>query len=593
MEGFPVASLSNALVRIKVDGSDTQDTEVARRHGAGLTMFQFSTLAARPIRWVADRLAADPTRYKSLIEEFFGDNDHRQKALDELYYNQNGFSSRCKSLQRYCDLLLQLARSRSTTVDTQLIAFKVLVTVITRYPGIRRMFQTHKDLKKASAKDLLFNSLWTRPDQSCGDEWNFYRGFAVFCISETALTRLMEAEPPSMLSRVDLDGTLNNVPIEELLGHAKDGPHFEPPRICAIQYLAGVFELPNFWKRFPPHNSLDCNRPSDVLSALCDTIHLLLDDTTDNAGALSVDLSPSRLAAQMAVDLLACSMLNGLVRLRDLQNLPQCPNKLPEIIATLLRHNIKENFPRASKPASEIRDILGTDSSLFSSNTRDEETLPEIAVLEQQRQLLGDDHPYTLHAMANLAAKYQELGRYPEAEAQEVVLIQKWKQLLGTDHPDTLHAMANLACTYSELGLGTDHPDTLHAMANLARIYSELGLGTDHPDTLPAMANLARTYSKLGRYQDAEALRVTLLKKWRLLFGPEHLGTLHVMANLAHTYSELGRYQEAETLEATILEIQKISLGANHPDTLAALENLVATYHKLGKYQEAKELLAQ
>jgi hypothetical protein len=83
------------------------------------------------------------------------------------------------------------------------------------------MFQTHKDLKKASAKDLLFNSLWTRPDQSCGDEWSFYRGFAVFCVSGTALTRLMEAEPPSMLSRVDLDGTLNNVPIEELLGHAK------------------------------------------------------------------------------------------------------------------------------------------------------------------------------------------------------------------------------------------------------------------------------------------------------------------------------------------------------------------------------------
>jgi hypothetical protein len=112
MEGLPVASPSNALVRIEVDGSDAQDTEVALRRGAGLTMFQFSTLAARPIEWVADKLAVDPTRSKSLIEEFFGDNDRRQKALDELYYNQNGFSSRCKSLQRYCGRLLQLARSR-------------------------------------------------------------------------------------------------------------------------------------------------------------------------------------------------------------------------------------------------------------------------------------------------------------------------------------------------------------------------------------------------------------------------------------------------------------------------------------------------
>jgi hypothetical protein len=85
MDDLSVPSSSNALVPIEVDPSDTQDTEVTLRHGPGLTMFQFSAVAARPIKWIADKLAADPTRSKSLIEDFLGDNDRRERALDELY----------------------------------------------------------------------------------------------------------------------------------------------------------------------------------------------------------------------------------------------------------------------------------------------------------------------------------------------------------------------------------------------------------------------------------------------------------------------------------------------------------------------------
>ncbi|KAJ7895905.1 hypothetical protein B0H14DRAFT_542649 [Mycena olivaceomarginata] len=255
----------------------------------------------------------------------------------------------------------------------------------------------------------------------------------------------------------------------------------------------------------------------------------------------------------------------------------------------------------------------------------------EAAVLEKQKQLLGADHPATLHAMANLAATYNQLGRYQEAKALQITVLEKRKQLLGADHSATLRAMANLAVTYHQLGryqeaepldvavlekqkqlFGTDHPNTLHAMANLAATHNQLRryqeaktlqvavlekqkqlLGADHPDTLRAMANLAVTYHQLGRYQEAEPLDVAVLEKHKQLFGTDHPATLHAIANFASTYCQLGRYQEAEPLEVTVLEKRKKLLGAGHPRTLTALENLAATYRKLGKYQEAKELQAQ
>jgi hypothetical protein len=62
-----------------------------------------------------------------------------------------------------------------------------------------------------------------------------------------------------------------------------------------------------------------------------------------------------------------------------------------------------------------------------------------------------EDHPDTLHAMANLAATYSQLKEFTKAEELQVVVLEKQKQLLGDNHPDTLHAMENLASTYRSL----------------------------------------------------------------------------------------------------------------------------------------------
>ncbi|KAJ7787055.1 hypothetical protein B0H14DRAFT_3163453 [Mycena olivaceomarginata] len=242
-------------------------------------------------------------------------------------------------------------------------------------------------------------------------------------------------------------------------------------------------------------------------------------------------------------------------------------------------------------------------------------------VLEEQIQVLGDNHPDTLRTIGNLASTYSDLGEHQKAKELQGIVLVKQKQLLGDNHPDTLHTMGNLANTYSNLGehqkakeledivlekqkqvLGDNHPDTLRTMGNLAIRYSDLGehqkakeledivlekrkqlLGDNHPDTLRAMGNLAIRYSALGEHQKAKELEDILL-------GDNHPDTLRAMGNLAIRYSALGEHQKANELEDIVLEKRKQLLGDNHPDTLRTMGNLAIRYSDLGEHQKAKEL---
>ena len=72
--------------------------------------------------------------------------------------------------------------------------------------------------------------------------------------------------------------------------------------------------------------------------------------------------------------------------------------------------------------------------------------------MEARTRVLGDEHPHTLTAMANLAATYRNQGRWKEAEELEVKVMEARTRVLGDEHPDTLTAMANLGSTYLDQG---------------------------------------------------------------------------------------------------------------------------------------------
>ncbi|KAJ7791785.1 hypothetical protein B0H13DRAFT_1747125 [Mycena leptocephala] len=251
-----------------------------------------------------------------------------------------------------------------------------------------------------------------------------------------------------------------------------------------------------------------------------------------------------------------------------------------------------------------------------------------LAVLEQRKHVLGDNHPDTLDAMGNLASTYWHLGKFQQAEELQVVVLEKRKPVLGDHHPDTLREMGNLASTYGHLGrfhkaeelevallekrkqgLGDDHPDTLRTMGSLASTYHNLGkfhkaeemkavvlekrkqaFGDDHPDTLWTMGSLASTYHSRGDFHRAQELEAVVLEKRKQILGNDHPDTLLAMGNLASTYRDLGNFHKAQALEVVVLEKRKQAFGDDHLETLLAMGNLGCTYHQLGQFQKAEEL---
>ncbi|OBT39752.1 hypothetical protein VE00_10507 [Pseudogymnoascus sp. WSF 3629] len=72
----------------------------------------------------------------------------------------------------------------------------------------------------------------------------------------------------------------------------------------------------------------------------------------------------------------------------------------------------------------------------------------DLQVLDLWKSVLGEKHPNTILAMANLALTWSQQGWSSEAEQLELQVLDLQKSVLGEKHPDTILAMANLASTW-------------------------------------------------------------------------------------------------------------------------------------------------
>ncbi|KAJ7836483.1 hypothetical protein B0H14DRAFT_2589699 [Mycena olivaceomarginata] len=235
-------------------------------------------------------------------------------------------------------------------------------------------------------------------------------------------------------------------------------------------------------------------------------------ETTRQASEIVKELSCLPLAAIQAGAYI--SKFNCLPRFKQLSNVAARFLQL----CSLLHHN---NIPEA----------IFEQAAEWTTNDAGQEAQILLAARGFLQNFLSASGTWDQQCLMDIVA---EIQGFKEAEHLDAMVLEEQKQLLGTDHPDTLWAMTNLDATYRQLGSGKQL------------------LGADHPDTLRAMGNLAGTYGQLGRYKEAEPLESTVLEKWKQLLGGDHPDTLQAMSNLAATYHQLGRYKKAEELQDCI-----------------------------------------
>ena len=209
--------------------------------------------------------------------------------------------------------------------------------------------------------------------------------------------------------------------------------------------------------------------------------------------------------------------------------------------------------------------------------------------LDLRRRLLGEQHPDTLSIMNDLADLYQKQGKYAKAEPLFAQVLQARHRLLGDEHPDTLRSMSNLAYVYMDQGkYGLAEPLYAKALQFQRRV-----LGNDDPSTLITMSSLAVLYRSEGKRALAEPLFFQVMQFNQRVRGGEHPETLTSMNNLAVLYWDQGKYPQAESLYTRVLEARKRVLGDEHPNTLNSRNNLAALYRTEGRFAEAEALLTQ
>jgi len=111
-------------------------------------------------------------------------------------------------------------------------------------------------------------------------------------------------------------------------------------KLCAIRYLAGILELPKFW-RLKIEEGIDIGkRLFGFLSRLCETIFQLIRDTEPSGSGHSEDDPPPLwTSARSAVDILAFATFSGFLQLHSLcEELPPCPSQLPSMVTLLERY---------------------------------------------------------------------------------------------------------------------------------------------------------------------------------------------------------------------------------------------------------------
>jgi esterase/lipase superfamily enzyme/Tfp pilus assembly protein PilF len=203
-----------------------------------------------------------------------------------------------------------------------------------------------------------------------------------------------------------------------------------------------------------------------------------------------------------------------------------------------------------------------------------------------QEKAVRPDDPDVAQSLNNLAARYQNEGRYGDAEQVYKRALAIYEKALGPVQPAVAQSLNNLATLYQIEGrYGDAEPLYQRALA----IYEALG-PSDHPDVATTLNDLAALSQNEGRFDNAEELYKRALAIRERMLGPDHPAVATTLNNLAAFYQKQGRLTDAEPLYTRALAIRERTLGPDHPDVAQSLNNLAALYQNQGRYGDAEPL---
>lgn len=111
------------------------------------------------------------------------------------------------------------------------------------------------------------------------------------------------------------------------------------------------------------------------------------------------------------------------------------------------------------------------------------------------------------------------------------------------------------------------------------------------PGTLIFMSQLAKLLSVQGKFDEANCLNQSVLKRRQMTLGDKHLDTLTSLCNAAVGLQQCGKFDEAEPMFRRALAGFVNVLGEEHPTTLTASSRLAVLLTKIAVNVDAAEKL--
>ncbi|KAJ7319285.1 hypothetical protein DFH08DRAFT_390226 [Mycena albidolilacea] len=183
----------------------------------------------------AHGLGLGPHAVAQKIKSYFGDGEERLQKLGLLR------TSIPLKLAKHCEKLMKYTLP-TESANTQCQAFRVIVELVTLFPGLRMNFVRARCMGGATSIDAIC-MLWSRPTTSPDEEWVFWNALAATSLSDSTLSTILEDCSIAQLISCD-DGRLS-ISERLLIEH-----HCSGSNICSalcVRYLVGLLDLARFW----------------------------------------------------------------------------------------------------------------------------------------------------------------------------------------------------------------------------------------------------------------------------------------------------------------------------------------------------------
>jgi tetratricopeptide (TPR) repeat protein len=203
-------------------------------------------------------------------------------------------------------------------------------------------------------------------------------------------------------------------------------------------------------------------------------------------------------------------------------------------------------------------------------------------VLRHQKRFFGMNHPDTLMTRNELGMLFCASKRHlPAAQRLVENVLQARRQVLGEEHAYTLWSINDLSKIYIEVGRADD---AVTILENIVPIVVRT-LGQNHVGMSMTRTNLGRAYFMSERWAEAEDTVRPLLAE----IPPHHPDWIHTMYGYAQILFELGRLEDAE--KHCNQAMDKIStantFSLDHPRTVSVAELLIKIYNRQGRESES------